>query len=173
MQDSGNISISKDLLNSENLVPKIMEVTEGANVMILLNIIKDLDSSDSYLYGETLIRPISYFIPKIIYQNRIKSFTVLTSDIYENNEEGSLSSTILGELYYNFSYFSIIFYLFLTYFFYKISYKFMNAKNNNFLFLFSSSVFIIFMARSVFSDNIIYILMLFIFSKLLKPSETY
>lgn len=91
-----------------NLVTSLMDVTEGADTMILFHIVKDFGKDIPYLYGESYLRSFTSLIPRRFYPNKPSNFTVALAEIYVPGETTSLAATALGEMYANFGPVSIL-----------------------------------------------------------------
>jgi hypothetical protein len=88
---------------SNKFMNALVDVTEASNVMLLFHIINDFGTRYDFLYGSTYTRATTFFIPRTIYPDRTKSFTVTLAELYEPEAHTSFSSTMLGEMYANFS----------------------------------------------------------------------
>lgn len=92
----------------DKLMDSLVDVTEGSNVIMLFNIIRDFGSRYDYLYGATYARAFAFFIPRSIYPDRTQPFTLTTAELYQPGVNTSISSTALGEMYANFGIFSVL-----------------------------------------------------------------
>ena len=146
--------------SDDNMVMStLIDATEGANVMLLLHIIRDFGSQYDLLLGETYTKAITFVIPRSIYPDKPESFTVITAKLYMPESETSLSSTTLGEMYANFGIFAVLLLPMITVAILLISRAITTRLHRHALL--SATLFLIFtwMARSVFSDNFIIILL--------------
>jgi oligosaccharide repeat unit polymerase len=97
--------INADLGN--RAVTNLMDVTEGAAVMLLLRVINDFGSEYPYLYGKTYSRLFTFFQTGISHPERTPDFQTIIATRYEPGADTSLGSTSLGEAFANFGLFGI------------------------------------------------------------------
>lgn len=77
-------------------------ISESVNV----NVIYDLfNRYDDFLIGATYLKPLFFYLPRSIWEGKPASITVITADFLGGS---SLVTTIIGEMYMNFSILGII-----------------------------------------------------------------
>jgi hypothetical protein len=81
----------------------VMDGVDGAGVALLFAVIRDFGNSQLFLYGQSYWRSLMFFVPRSIYPDKPPNFPVVLASIYAPGETTSLSATVLGELYANFS----------------------------------------------------------------------
>lgn len=136
------------------LATTLMDVTEGANVVLLFNVLNDFGPKYDYLYGASYAKIATVFIPRSVYPQKTLPFSVTIAQVYEpNDRELSFASTALGEMYANFGVLMLVMMplfsvslLFLTDYLSRARADLLSIV----LFLISA-----WLARSAFSDNII------------------
>lgn len=134
---------------------RLLDATEGTNIIFLLNITKDYGERYQYLAGLTILKAVTFWVPRSIYPEKPDSFPVITARLYEPGEETSISSTVIGELYANFGYFTIVLMPFLTAVIFAVDCWISRRLTRNLLLC--TALFLIFawMARATFSDNLV------------------
>ena len=77
-------------------------ISESVNV----NVVYDLfNRYEDFLYGATYLKPLFFYLPRSIWEGKPESITVLTADFLGGS---SLVTTIIGEMYMNFSIYGIV-----------------------------------------------------------------
>ncbi|GAL62285.1 O-antigen polymerase [Algibacter lectus] len=77
-------------------------ISESVNV----NVIYDLfNRYNDFLNGATYLKPLFFYIPRSIWEGKPETITVITANAFGGN---SLVTTIIGEMYMNFSIFGIV-----------------------------------------------------------------
>lgn len=90
------------LLEPPNPKSFFIGISESVNV----NVIYDLfNRYDDYLLGATYLKPLFFYLPRSLWEGKPESITVLTADFLGGS---SLVTTIIGEMYMNFSIYGII-----------------------------------------------------------------
>lgn len=90
------------LLEPPNPKSFFIGISESVNV----NVIYDLfNRYDDFLFGATYLKPLFFYLPRSIWEGKPQSITVITADFFGGF---SLVTTIIGEMYMNFSIFGII-----------------------------------------------------------------
>ena len=112
-QDVSKISDSVDTYviqadMGNRVVTSLMDVTEGASVMLAFNIVSDYGNKYDYLYGSTYARLFTFFQPRVLNYGRIQDFQTITAAHYEPGSETTLGSTAFGEAYANFGFAGIM-----------------------------------------------------------------
>lgn len=140
---------------SDKIMGAFVDATEASNVILLFHITKDFGPRYDFLYGATYLRAFTFPIPRSIYPDRTKSFTVISAELYIPLANTSLSSTALGEMYANFGIFTVFLLPAFTLTIFWISNRIMDRPRRHTLL--SAILFMIFawMARSVFAGNFI------------------
>lgn len=94
----------------DSLMNSLMSMTEGANVFVLLNIIKDTPSHIDFTYFQPYLKIIMIFIPRSFWPNKPLSYPQVVAQLYNPEIDGfSLNSTIFGEGYGSFGILGCIF----------------------------------------------------------------
>lgn len=111
----GNLSELGDRTNAyfeadrgNRIVTSLMDVTEGADAMILFHIIRDFGKDFPCLYGQSYFRTFTSLIPRRVYANKSETFPTILAEVYVPGEVTSLNATALGEMYANFGPASIV-----------------------------------------------------------------
>jgi len=90
------------LLEPPNPKSFFIGISESVNV----NVIYDLfNRYDEFLLGATYLKPLFFYVPRSIWEAKPESITVITANFLGGS---SLVSTIIGEMYMNFSILGII-----------------------------------------------------------------
>jgi oligosaccharide repeat unit polymerase len=157
-QDVSKISDSLDtyVIHSdvENpAVSKLMEVTEGSSITLLMHMINDFGDKYDYLYGSTYSRLFTFFQPRSMHPERIPDFATLAAMLYEPGETTSFTSTPLGEAYANFGFFGIFVLPLFTWVAVSYSRRLALAGEKRTLLTAVSFVVFIWFARSTFAEN--------------------
>lgn len=77
-------------------------ISESVNV----NVIYDLfNRYDDFLYGSTYLKPLFFYVPRSIWEGKPETITVIAADKFGGS---SLVTTIIGEMFMNFSIFGIV-----------------------------------------------------------------
>lgn len=106
---------SLDVIFSEkDVFIKIIEVETDFSIVYddLIFLLKKLTSGEAqYLFGFTLIKPLFYFIPRSIFPDKPESLSIIYSQTFNPGfaaSGGSQPITIIGDLFWNLSYFSLV-----------------------------------------------------------------
>ncbi len=78
-------------------ITRLMDVTEGSAVTLLIHVISDFGNKYDYLYGSTYGRLLTFFQPRTVHRERIPDFHTLAAKLYEPGEITSLGSAALWE----------------------------------------------------------------------------
>jgi hypothetical protein len=140
----------------------LMDSTEGANVMLLMNIVNDFGDRYPYLYGESYAKGFLFFIPRSIFPSKPMNFAQEIADIYEPEAETSFSTTVLGELYANFGPACIVLLPIVTGMVWYFSSRVWGGLARHPLESAILFIMAVWFARSAFSDNFITLLMAFL-----------
>lgn len=136
-------------------VTRLIDVTEGAAVMLLMNIVNDFGNKYEYLYGSTYSRIFTFFQPRTIHPERTQDFATITANLYEPGAVTSLGSTALGEAWANFGVLGIFVLPGITGLALLYSERLTAAGDKRLLFCSVSFVMLIWFARSPFAENAI------------------
>ncbi len=90
------------MLDPPKPISFILNISESVNVNVIYDI---FNKYDELLYGSTYLKTIFFYIPRSIWPDKPLSITTITGNYFESS---SLVTTIIGEMYMNFSYFGII-----------------------------------------------------------------
>lgn len=108
-------SDSLDIIFSEkDVFIKIIEVETDFSIVYddLVFLLKKLTSGEAqYLSGLTLMKPLFYFIPRSIFPDKPESLSIIYSQTFNSAfaaSGGSQPVTIIGDLFWNLSYFSMV-----------------------------------------------------------------
>jgi oligosaccharide repeat unit polymerase len=134
-------------------VSKLMEVTEGSAVTLLMHMINDFGDKYDYLYGNTYSRLFTFFQPRSLHPERTPDFATLAAMLYEPGEITSFGSTPLGEAYANFGFFGIFVLPLFTWLAFSYSRRLALAGEKHTLLTAVSFVVFIWFARSTFAEN--------------------
>ena len=145
------------LLNGEvDFLTPILEIFEGANILALIEIIKNVGNKFDVVLGESYLKAITWLIPRSVWPEKPLSATQAVADIIEPDGNGwSVSFTQFGEIYYNFGIASFVILPVATILLLAISNYFNNHYYSSPLKVISGSLLIFWMARSIFSDNLV------------------
>jgi hypothetical protein len=106
----------------DGFVQFIMSITEGANAMVLLDLIKNIPSSINYTYFDSYLKLLFFWVPRDIYEEKPLSFPQIAALYYEPQLKGfSLNATLIGEGYSGFGllglplFFSFVIFILLIY----------------------------------------------------------
>jgi hypothetical protein len=136
-------------------VTSLMEAFEGADTVILFHIIGDFGNKHSYLYGATYARVFFFWIPRSIYPAKPAGFASQLAAIYEPGELTSLNATALGEMYANFGPLSLLTLPLFTLSTLLFDGWLARRRASSIMFLTTSFLIFIWLARSSFADNVI------------------
>ncbi len=134
-------------------VSKLMEVTEGSAITLLMHMINDFGDKYDYLYGSTYSRLFTFFQPRSLHPKRTPDFGTLAAMLYEPGETTSFGATPLGEAYANFGFFGIFVPPLFTWFALSYSRRLALAGEKHTLLTAVSFVVFIWFARSSFAEN--------------------
>jgi len=150
------------------ILNRLIDVTEGANIIFLLNIIKDFGQTHPFLQGDSFLKAVVFWIPRSVLPDKPESFAVTTAALYESGAETSFSSTIVAELYANFGLLVVLLLPFVTMMMYYTG-KSERMPVPYLTRLYSTSAFMVFawMARANFSDNFVLLIVSYILVYLL------
>lgn len=133
-----------------SLISMLIDITEGANVLVAFHIIKDYGNIYEFLNGGTYTRIFTSFLGN---SDTLETFTVIMGKNYMPGTNVSLNSTVIGELYANFGLLTLFILPIITLIFLFFSGKF-NINSNPILSIIAC-VLVGWFVRSVFSDNFI------------------
>lgn len=138
-----------------NFTHALLAATEGTNIILLVNIIKDFGERFDYLYGVTILKLFTFFVPRSLYPEKSDNFPQITANLYEPGEATSLNSTVLGELYANFGPFTVLICPAVTYA--LLCWSAQVSKNSYSYALTGTTSFLLFLwlARAAISDNLL------------------
>jgi oligosaccharide repeat unit polymerase len=134
-------------------ISKLMEVTEGSAITLLMHLINDFGDKYEYLYGSTYSRLFTFFEPRSLHPERTPDFGTLTATLYEPGETTSFTSTPLGEAYANFGFFGIFVPPLFTWLALSYSRRLALVGEKHTLLTAVSFVMFIWFARSPFAEN--------------------
>ena len=77
-------------------------ISESINVNVIYNL---FNRYDDFLLGATYFKPLFFYVPRSIWEGKPESITVITANSFGGS---SLVTTIIGEMYMNFSLLGII-----------------------------------------------------------------
>jgi len=111
----GNMSLSESMETSYKVFEKInfadivFQLTEGADFLILLSIIRDFGDKFNYLVGESFLKLFVFPIPRSIYEDKPDSIGRTMGILYQPETDGlALNTTLLGEEFANFGLFGFL-----------------------------------------------------------------
>ena len=78
-------------------------ISESVNVNVIYNL---FNRYDEFLLGATYLKPLFFYVPRSMWEGKPESITVITANSFGGS---SLVTTIIGEMYMNFSLLGIIF----------------------------------------------------------------
>lgn len=90
------------MLDPPKPISFILNISESVDVNVIYDI---FNKYNEFLFGSTYLKTIFFYIPRSIWPNKPLSITTITGNYFESS---SLVTTIIGEMYMNFSYFGII-----------------------------------------------------------------
>lgn len=94
---------------SKGLADLILGITEAVDMNVLLEILKIFPDKVAFYGGETYAKLVLAFIPRSLWPDKPESITVQMANLFvSSDKELSLVSTMYGELYANFGYFSFM-----------------------------------------------------------------
>lgn len=149
-------SVERLVINADmgnRVVTSLMDVTEGASVMLVMNIVNDYGNKYEYLYGSTYSRLFTFFQPRILHPERTPDFQTITAARYEPGETTTLGSTALGEAYANFGILAIFILPLFTWLTFWYSERLTAACEKHTLLSAVSFVMFIWYARATFAEN--------------------
>jgi oligosaccharide repeat unit polymerase len=149
-------------------VTSLMDVTEGAAVMLVMNIVNDYGNNYEYLYGSTYSRLFTFFQPRILHPERTPDFQTITAARYEPGETTTLGSTALGEAYANFGFWGIFVLPLFTGLALRYSEWLTAACERHTLLSAVSFVMFVWYARATFAENSISLIGVAILIRVLK-----
>ena len=141
----------------------LMDTTEGANIMQLIQMVIDFGDKFDFFYGSTYSKAITFVVPRVLYPNKPKNYPVQIAKLYEPGEVTSLGTTQLGELYANFGVLVVVLLPLFTIWILMLSIKLTNGIQKHCLLSVVLFLLLIWFARTSFEDNFI----TFLFSVLL------
>ncbi|MPQ53963.1 MULTISPECIES: hypothetical protein [Citrobacter] len=130
-----NIEAVKDRAESIQSTLVVLEVETDFSIVYddYLLLFDDRYSSVDYLYGLTLVKPFISFIPRELLPDKPETSSRLFPKYFNPpfySVGGSEPVTLFGELYWNFSYFSLVIYAALGYLLGLIDNTYLRNKNN-------------------------------------------
>ena len=142
---------------------RLIDVTEGTNVLVLLNITNDFGGRYPYLAGSTFLKAVTFWIPRSVYPDKPESLPTITARLYEPEADTSINSTIIGEMYANFGPFTLVLMPFITILIFAVDRWVSRRLSRNYLFCTALFLAFAWMARASFSDNVVMIGIAFLF----------
>lgn len=77
-------------------------ISESVNVNVIYNL---FNRYDDFLNGATYLKPLFFYVPRSIWEGKPETITVIAANSFGGN---ALVTTIIGEMYMNFSIFGIV-----------------------------------------------------------------
>ncbi|CAG1065130.1 hypothetical protein BAC1_00708 [uncultured bacterium] len=94
---------------SKGIADFILGITESVNMNVLLEIMRIFPDKVAFYGGETYAKLVFAFIPRSLWPDKPESITVQIARLFVPSEtETSFASTMYGEMYANFGYFSFM-----------------------------------------------------------------
>lgn len=94
---------------SKGVADFILGITESVNMNVVLEILRIFPDKVAFYGGETYAKLVFAFIPRSLWPDKPESITVQIARLFVPSEtETSFASTLYGELYANFGYFSFM-----------------------------------------------------------------
>lgn len=95
----------KRAMELDPITPKtfFLNISESVNVNVIYEV---FNNYDNFLYGTTYLKSLVYYLPRSIWEGKPESITVIAADFLGGS---SLVTTIIGEMFMNFSYFGMLF----------------------------------------------------------------
>jgi hypothetical protein len=152
MSDSASTYVA-DADRGDPVMTSLMEVTEGANVMLLMHMINDFGNQFDYLYGSTYSRLLTVFQSRKTHPDRTPNFTTIAANLYQPGEVTSLNSTALGEAVANFGFGGIFVLPLFTWGVARYTGRLAIPDGQHALLSAVSFVMLIWFARSTFAEN--------------------
>lgn len=90
------------ILEPPNIKMFFIGISESVNVNVIYNLFNDYNN---FLFGATYLKTILFYIPRSVWEKKPESITVITANSFGGS---SLVTTIIGELYMNFSIFGVL-----------------------------------------------------------------
>jgi len=154
-----------NLFDVNSMITNLLTAVEGMNIIVLFHIIQDFGIKYQYLYGLSYFKLIVFFIPRFIFPNKPINFTTYIAELYEPNSIGfSLNSTILGEMYANIGFFTVVFFPFIIFILLFLLCKIIKNKSN-IIIIYLLSVNSFWLIRGTIPEIFISIIMAIIFLK--------
>lgn len=87
----------------------VFDLTEGINVMVLLQLVKDyVSGSFELLLGETYAKLFVFFVPAALMPDKPRGLTTTLAEVFEPGEATSLPATSFGEMFANFGWLALV-----------------------------------------------------------------
>lgn len=86
-------------------------VFESINIVTLNHIVNNVGETFPYQYGAIFLRPITFFLPTMVWPDRPLGFALLLGESINHVKGAALNSTLFGEPFANFGFFWPIFFL--------------------------------------------------------------
>jgi hypothetical protein len=87
----------------------VMGITEGADFMVLLQIVKTFPKAHPFLGGATIAKLFFSVVPRSIWADKPMNITGAMAELFVGGKQGtSLAATIYGEFYANFGIFALL-----------------------------------------------------------------
>lgn len=99
------------------------EMFEGVNMTLLFRIVEDFGGKFEFMQGASLVKSLTFVLPRSIYPDKPPPLTVILAKLYEPGAETSLIPTVLGEMFMNFGAFGILVIGAITFLLYLYSYR--------------------------------------------------
>jgi hypothetical protein len=92
--------------SSIDVVDIISGITESVNLNVLVGVFERFGDVNNYLWGETFLKTIVFWIPRSIWATKPDSITTVAGNLFAPGDSVSLVTTFYGELFANFGLFS-------------------------------------------------------------------
>jgi len=111
------------LISSGRLLEVFLTIFEYVDFTVLLKVLNDVGNHIEPIYGLTLIKAVTWYVPRAIWPDKPLPFTILLGKTYMPGTGIALVGLLLGEIHFNFGEFGFVIFpifLFLTLKFIKI-----------------------------------------------------
>lgn len=156
-----SIEISYKVFEKINFTDIVFQLTEGADFLILLSIIRDFGTRIDYIVGESFLKLFVFFIPRTIYEDKPDAIARVMGAYYQPETPGlALNTTLLGEEFANFGLLGAFIILFLLLGFHlmrKVSNRYIRYYMTPFYFMFPFLI-----TRTNTSDILIQVIIAFL-----------
>lgn len=91
------------------IVQFIYGITESSDVSVAIHAVRDFPEHHNLLYGATLLKSLVFWIPRSLWPGKPESAPAYLAQMYAPSVQGlSLAGTLVGEMYINFAWLSIL-----------------------------------------------------------------